>query len=455
EQSTNDTVIINAYLAIAIEYVYSFPDKTEEFALKAKQKAEKINYQQKVAESLRLLGTSKWAKFQPHESIQYFLEALRQYEKINDIQGVANCYGNLGLVYAQQKEYDEAMNYHMKSMEIQIKLNNIERIGVNYNNIADLYLYQKQYDLAEENYRKSLACFEKVGYKRGVILNKINLGEILLAKGLYRQALDSFRINYQLSEQTKDRRLIIRSMRGCAEAYLGLNNIAEAEKYVLKCAEMMEKTNLKQFTKDIYTLLSKVYRQKGDYQKAFEYWYLQDSIFNQEQDNRITSYRMAYETEKKQKEIDKLTYQQKIHENYILIATTVGILLIIIVIMLWYGLRHNKKLNHVLSLKNEEIQAQNKRIQETQKEILAQAEQLKESNQVKDKLFSIISHDLKSPIHNLKNILSLFEQGGLSNEEIQMLMRNIYKDVVVLEDTINNLLMWAKNQMNVINLQKE
>jgi signal transduction histidine kinase len=387
--------------------------------------------------------------------MEFFLKALRKYEDLNDSSGIANCLGNIGLVYAQQKEYDEAMSYHQKALEIQKKLNNIDRIAVNQNNIGDVYLYQNNYELAIVNYQNSLKNFTISGNNAGVILNKINLSEVLIALKMYQQALDSSLIHYKLSEKTKNRRLMIRSMRCCAEAYLGLGRIKEAEQSALKCAELMEKTNLKQFTRDIYTLLSKVYQKKKDYEKAFNYWYLQDSIFNYEQDSRITSYRIAYENEKKEKEIVKLQHEQEVQENYFIIATTIGILLLIILILSLYGLWRNKKLNQKLYSKNKEIQLQNTQINQKQEEILMQSERLKDINDVKDKLFSIISHDLKNPINSLKSVIFLFEHDAITPEEIKGLMKNLKKEVLTVEDTLSNLLLWAKSQMTLLKTEKE
>jgi signal transduction histidine kinase len=451
----DDNVVIHAYHTVSIEYVYSFPDQSKTFIFKALEKAEKINNQQKVAESYRLLGTTYWAQYNPQQAMEYFLKALRKYEDLNDSLGIANCFGNIGLVYAQQKEYDEAMTYHQKALEIQKQLKNIDRIAVNQNNIGDIYLHQKNYELAIVNYQNSLKNFTISGNLPGVILNKINLSEVLLAQNKYQQALDSSLIHYNSSEKTKNRRLMIRSMRCCAEAYLGLERIKEAEECALKSAELMEKTNLKQFTRDIYTLLSKVYQKKGDYEKAFNYWYLQDSIFNKEQDFRITSYRLAYENEKKEKEIVKLQHIQEAQENYFIIAAIVGVLLLIILILSLFGLWHNKKLNQKLSLKNKEIQLQNTQINQKQEEILMQSERLKDINDVKDKLFSIVSHDLKNPINSLKSVIFLFEHDAITPEEIKGLMKNLKKEVLIVEDTLSNLLLWAKNQMTLLKTEKE
>ena len=96
---------------------------------------------------------------------------------------------------------------------------------------------------------------------------------------------------------------------------------------------------------------------------------------------------------------------------------------------------------------NKEIQEQ--RLQLTQKaELLElQTNQLSELNAVKNRLFSIISHDLKTPIYGLRNLFRSMEKYDLPGEEIKVLVPDILKDLDYTTDLMENLLQWAKSQM--------
>ena len=54
-------------------------------------------------------------------------------------------------------------------------------------------------------------------------------------------------------------------------------------------------------------------------------------------------------------------------------------------------------------------------------EIKKQNMQLEEVNHVKDKLFSVVSHDIKGPLSSLHLALTLAKSGALSSEEFQEL----------------------------------
>jgi PAS domain S-box-containing protein len=81
--------------------------------------------------------------------------------------------------------------------------------------------------------------------------------------------------------------------------------------------------------------------------------------------------------------------------------------------------------------------------------------ELQQLNDTKDKLFSIISHDLRSPFAQLKGVLDLFEKGGISEAELKYFIPEIIKNVNYTSDLLNNLVYWAKNQMSGLHADPE
>lgn len=89
-----------------------------------------------------------------------------------------------------------------------------------------------------------------------------------------------------------------------------------------------------------------------------------------------------------------------------------------------------------------------KGVRERTSELKQKNEELQNSNDVKDKLFSIISHDLRGPIGNLKMLFNLFEEGEISVSEIESVSGTLSKDINEMYTLIENLLYWAKSQMS-------
>lgn len=97
------------------------------------------------------------------------------------------------------------------------------------------------------------------------------------------------------------------------------------------------------------------------------------------------------------------------------------------------------------------IQTQNQRLERVVEErTLKLSEtivQLEASNGIKNKLFSIIAHDLRSPFNSLISIFSLKDMDLLTLNELKMLLNENRKNIDTIHITLNNLLHWAKSQM--------
>ncbi len=87
--------------------------------------------------------------------------------------------------------------------------------------------------------------------------------------------------------------------------------------------------------------------------------------------------------------------------------------------------------------------------------LIASERALKEYNQIKDKFFSIIAHDLRGPFNTLKGLTNLLinYRDGLSKEEIDDFIYQINQTVINLSNLTNNLLTWALAQTEGVKIQ--
>jgi len=74
------------------------------------------------------------------------------------------------------------------------------------------------------------------------------------------------------------------------------------------------------------------------------------------------------------------------------------------------------------------------------------ATELKDLNKLKNKIFSIVSHDLRGPIGSLNAVLQMMENSQISREEFQMLIKSLHVNVNQLHGTLDNLLQWTQAQ---------
>jgi signal transduction histidine kinase len=121
----------------------------------------------------------------------------------------------------------------------------------------------------------------------------------------------------------------------------------------------------------------------------------------------------------------------------IAVATAIFVLFIII------NNRQKTALNKTLQKQNSDIAVQKEEIS-NQKEVLNQL------NNTKDQLFSIISHDLRSPFVAVLQSLDAIRSGDLSVNERDFLLDNFYRQVSLVTAMVNNLLVWANSQQSGI-----
>ena len=104
----------------------------------------------------------------------------------------------------------------------------------------------------------------------------------------------------------------------------------------------------------------------------------------------------------------------------------------------------------MLKTQKQQIEEKNRTLADLNKEISNQKHDLEELNQIKDKLFSIISHEFRSPLNSLKGTLALLMAGILSEDELQTLSRDLTDKINNTSIFLDNLLNWAKSQMHGI-----
>ncbi len=93
------------------------------------------------------------------------------------------------------------------------------------------------------------------------------------------------------------------------------------------------------------------------------------------------------------------------------------------------------------------IEAKNRELNLQNNQIEMQANRLKELNAQKDKLFSIISHDLRNPLNSLKGLLTMVEKNWVSENEFKQYIASLSKNMHSTSDLIDNLLVWSHSQM--------
>ncbi len=119
---------------------------------------------------------------------------------------------------------------------------------------------------------------------------------------------------------------------------------------------------------------------------------------------------------------------------------------------IFYGLFLIKKENNGYQFK---LLAKQRALHKKNLEIEAQKEELAELNNLKSKLFSVIAHDLKTPMYALRNLFRNMHQQNMPADEIKVLVPDVLMDLNYTIGLMENLLQWSKSQMQAANVRPE
>jgi two-component system sensor histidine kinase/response regulator len=108
-----------------------------------------------------------------------------------------------------------------------------------------------------------------------------------------------------------------------------------------------------------------------------------------------------------------------------------------------------------LHKKTLEIKKQKEVIYDKAKLLQEQKRELSELNSLKTKLFSVIAHDLKSPMYALRNLFRNMHQQNMPAEEMKALVPEVLMDLNYTIGLMENLLQWSKTQMQSSSVRPE
>ncbi len=90
-----------------------------------------------------------------------------------------------------------------------------------------------------------------------------------------------------------------------------------------------------------------------------------------------------------------------------------------------------------------------------EKMVTERTSQLQTANSVKDRLLSVISHDIKSPLNSLRGILQLYNKGAISPSEFNTFAQQVEGDLHKTNLLVDNILFWTASQLKGMQVKKE
>ncbi len=176
----------------------------------------------------------------------------------------------------------------------------------------------------------------------------------------------------------------------------------------------------------------------GDYETAFDhlinYKTLNDSLNSVERQTQYQNLFVKFETEEKQKKINTLQNEKALNKKVLAAQRSENFALNIILILIFLFL---VGLVYMLFLNRKKSKS------------------LQVLNNVKDKIFTVLSHDLRSPLYTFNSLLEIGKMKSISPDEYAKYLSMIQREVGNTTLLLESLLKWSQNNLNMLYVQEK
>lgn len=461
------------------------------------------------ASTLSEMGNLNLSKGNVAEALRRYLMALKIRQTYGKDEDVAKSLTNIGLAYRRLGMFKSAIKYLEQAHEI-VNRNELNINDASYilQNLGHIYLDQKNFKKALTIYKEALTLKEKGGDGAGTskILKNIaqvqlQINQISNARAMLAQALKiSSRIDDQkdiadifnemgnVEKQAGNYDIAIKHYKKAAEVYQSLSNFESKALCIRKIGEIQiikkqfteAEENINQSIKTgfqtgnaylkSYGYLAKhdLYKAKGSHKLALSNYILhtkiKDSLENLkrneanleaqldlELDQKKTEIKVMeaeVETLKQKAELDKANIEKQ--RNFRNFLVMVILLVVTLLGAATLSFLQKRKYANALEEKIDEINQINEKLIESETH-------LKQTVQTKDKLFSIIAHDLRSPFTALVGLSEVLSEktNELSSEEIAELSKHIHQSATGVLALTDNLLSWSRSQTGKLTINPQ
>ncbi|WP_298339208.1 tetratricopeptide repeat-containing sensor histidine kinase [uncultured Algibacter sp.] len=396
-----------------------------------------------------------------NKGLDFSLAAIKELEKRNLVKDLNLAYSNLANAYYNINLYEKAIEFYLKALDVQLKLNDTKGINESHSKLAELYSNKKEHRRAIEYYEKLL---ENTAPNNDSIRGQIfpKLGGEYLKFNDYNKATKYLITGYNINIRTKNQAGLLLALNNLGDLNLKQGRLQTAEKQLLDAGTIAKKLNNKTELLRHYKLMKSLDSTRRRFDRAFvwqrEYYELNNIL---KKETKIVS-PIITETQKSVKAIDsetnniiqdvnptnnlsleeKAQIDKKLDKYKLLLYALLAALIVVSALLVLVYLKRNSNIKYMQELeeKNIKIELENEAFSE-------QTKHLENVNNVKDKLFSIVSHDLKDSLSSINGFIDLLKDGSLSREEFDNLIPELSENANNASLLLFNLLNWSKSQM--------
>lgn len=393
------------------------------------------------------------------KGLQFLLSAIHVLESRGLKNELRLAYSNLADAYFNIKAFDKAIEFNLKALQIQEQLNDMDGVNESNSRLAELYSIKKEHRKAIEYYEKVLEGIDENNDSiRGRIFPKLG-GEYLKFND-YQNASRYLTQGLNLNRRSKDNSGLLIALNNLGDLNLQQSRLILAERQLLEAGAIAKKIDNKLELLRYYKLMKALDSTKRKFDRAFvwqrEYYNLKNSL--SKDDINLDDKTKAQAVLDLDPNFDKETIIETASSDNIsppnskstvdskfklIFYILLGALAIVSTFLILIYLKRNSNIRYT-----QELEEKNMKMELQKDGYIEQTKHLENVINVKDKLFSIVSHDLKDSLSSINGFIDLLKDGSLSREEFDNLIPELSENANNASLLLFNLLNWSKSQMH-------
>ena len=373
-----------------------------------------------------------------------------------------NNYNELASIYNRHKDFAKAEQYYKKALSAALKQPAQYRIVSVYYRLINVLEIEQKWSEALKYEEEKVKITRKSGNKKKLVNDLINIAYTLKMLNRYEDAIVKLEEAKKIARfELKNDQLALTCYKELANNYKLLGNEKKYNEYYNLVERITtEKTTSALKNKTLEAINDVKIKDKQLQETSSRLNIVADSLSKMEAIARMQEAELALKKvliDNQNMKIAKQEADLKVKRLIIYFLISI-FLLAFFAAILWY-IQYKKKREALTEVKakNEEISQQKEEIQAQAEELEFQRDELYRSNKTKEKLLSVVAHDLKNPIHALIGFSELLvdKEAGLSEEEKLQYAEYIHDSSLQILNLLENLLKWAQSQSSSIKYQPE
>ncbi|WP_205500333.1 ATP-binding protein [Rufibacter psychrotolerans] len=368
-----------------------------------------------IARAMQQIASAFLADRQLPKAEEIYRKTLQNYTALKRWDDVVNVKNSLGLIELEENEFAHAEEFFTQALRVSQANQYQYGFKKAHFHLGLLYLKTKELEKAKRHFTASLELDRAVNDKYGLALSKNKLALVASQQGDYAQAVALATAALQDARAIHAAKLEVETMQNLVE----LHKAQARPVAVVAWQDSLIQKELELFERERTFALSflDILKEKQEQQLLFE-----KEALLAEQKAKTTQYAFA-------------------------IVMVVLLAVVLVAYLTSRNYRRAKQASWQLATKNQVIEEHSQALNQLNKNITQQNESLEAANQMKDKLLSILSHDLKAPLTNTKGLLQHINSGQLEEARYRPLLLELEKQYVRSLALLENVLFWIKSQM--------